>query len=45
LTKVIELINNRPSFFFDAPGCDTWILPDPSVINSLPISDIINFLS
>jgi hypothetical protein len=23
LTKVIELINNRPSFFFDAPGCDT----------------------
>lgn len=44
MTRIIEAINNKPSFFFDAPGCETWILPDPSVINSLPISDIINLL-
>ena len=29
---IIEYINNKPSFFFDAPGCDTWIIPDPSVL-------------
>jgi len=31
-TTIIEYINNKPSFFFDAPGCDTWIIPDPSVL-------------
>lgn len=29
---IIEFINNKPSFFFDTPGCDTWIIPDPSVL-------------
>jgi hypothetical protein len=43
--RIIEAINKKPSFFFNAPGCDTWILPEPSIINSLPISDIINLLS
>lgn len=30
---IIEFINNKPSFFFDTPGCDTWIIPDPSVLS------------
>ena len=30
---IIDYINNKPSFFFDAPGCDTWIMPDPSVLS------------
>jgi hypothetical protein len=28
---IIDYINNKPSFFFDAPGCDTWIIPDPNI--------------
>ena len=29
---IIEYINNKPSFFFDAPCCDTWIIPDPDIL-------------
>jgi hypothetical protein len=35
---IIEYINNKPSFFFDAPGCDTWIIPDPSVLSLISSS-------
>jgi len=45
ITKVIEALNRKPSFFFDAPGCDTWFMPEPSVINSWPVSEIISLLS
>jgi len=30
--SIIEYINNKPSFFFDTSCCDTWIIPDPSVL-------------
>lgn len=29
---IIEYINNKSNFFFDASGYDTWIIPDPSVL-------------
>ena len=29
---IIEYINNKSNFFFDASGCDTLIIPDPSVL-------------
>ena len=32
---IIEYINNKPSFWFDAPCCDTWIIPDPSVLTAI----------
>jgi hypothetical protein len=31
-STIINYINNKPSFFFDAPGCDTWIIPDPDIL-------------
>jgi len=37
---IIEYINNKPSFLFDAPGCDTWIIPDPSVLTLISNSQI-----
>lgn len=42
---IIEEINNTPSFYFDSPGCDSWIIPDPSVLTILANSEVINNLS
>jgi uncharacterized protein YozE (UPF0346 family) len=30
---IIDYINNKPSFFFDVPGCESWIIPDPAILN------------
>ncbi len=38
---IIEYINNKPSFFFDAPGCETWIIPDPSVLTLISNSQFL----
>jgi hypothetical protein len=38
---IIEYINNKPSFFFDAPGCDTWIIPDPSILTLISNSQFL----
>jgi hypothetical protein len=29
---IIDFINNKPSFFFYAPGCESWIIPDPAIL-------------
>jgi hypothetical protein len=36
---IIEYINNKPSFFFDAPGCG--IIPDPSILSLISNSPFV----
>lgn len=40
---IIEYINNKPSFFFDVPGCESWIIPDPTVLTLISNSQFLPF--